>query len=135
MLSVKVFFRSTAGGVEYKKIYDGKMQVSEGKTVICYDEIDDNGLTKTEVCIVDGDFVTVKRTGQFSNYLEFKNGHSYSGEYLTPYGKIPVEAYTRKLTVLEKNGVLLVDAQYKSSLMGEESENEFSIKVGRAKCE
>ena len=133
MLSVKVFFSSTADGVEYKKIYNGEMQVSERKTEVFYDEIDDNGLTKTEICIIDGDFVTIKRTGQFSNYLEFKNGHSYVGEYLTPYGKIPVRAFTKELTVVDKNGVLIIEAKYKSSLMGEESENQFSIKIGRRK--
>ena len=133
MLSVKVFFQSTAGGVEYKKIYDGKMDVAEGKITVYYDEVDDNGITKTEVCVIDDDFVTVKRIGQFSNYLEFKNGYSYTGEYLTPYGKIPVEAFTKSLVVKNEKGVLQVLAKYKSSLMGEESENEFTMRVGRAK--
>lgn len=129
MLSVKVFFRSVAGGVEYKKLYKASMKVEEGSKTLYYDEVDDNGLTKTEVCIVGNDFVTVRRTGQFSNFLEFKNGHSYVGEYLTPYGKIPVEAFTRNLTVEENDGILIINAKYKSSLMGEESENEFNIKV------
>ena len=126
---MKVFFRSTAGGVEYRKIYTGKLKTEGEITTLFYDEIDDNGITKTEICIVGSDFVTVKRTGQFSNYLEFKNAHVYVGEYLTPYGKIPVEAYTRSLTVCNSEGTLEVLAKYKSSLMGEVSENEFSIKV------
>lgn len=129
---MKVFFRSTAGGVEYRKIYSGKLK-AEGETVsIFYDEVDDNGVTKTEVCVVGSDFVTVKRTGQFSNYLEFKEAYAYSGEYVTPYGKISVEAYTRVLNVAFKDGLPEVLAKYKSSLMGEESENEFTIKVRNA---
>ena len=129
---MKVFFRSTAGGVEYKKIYSGKLKTQGQATSVFYEEIDDNGVTKTEVCIVGDDFVTVRRTGQFSNYLEFKNAYAYSGEYVTPYGKIPVEAYTRALTVSFNDGMPEVFAKYKSSLMGEESENEFLIKVRKA---
>ncbi len=129
MLNVRVFFRSTAGGVEYRKIYIGKMKTEGEKTAIFYEESDDNGITETEINIVASDFVTVERKGQFSNYLEFKENYLYSGQYLTPYGKISVEAFTRSLKVEWEDEMPKISIKYKSSLMGEASENEFSIKV------
>ena len=131
MLNVKVYFSSTAGGVEYKKIYTAKMKIENGTTSIFYDDLDDNGITKTEITIVGKDFVTVDRKGQFSNYLEFKKDYAFSGQYLTPYGKIAVEAYTRFLSVEYNDDMPRVCVKYKSSLMGEVSENEFSLKVRR----
>ena len=129
MVKVKVFFRSEAGGVEFRKIYSGEMKNIDGKIFVKYQEIDENGKTDTEICIVGIDFVTVKREGQFSNYLEFKENYVYKGEYLTPYGKIPVEAFTTKLKVEIENGLPKILATYKSSLMGEKTENNFSLAV------
>ncbi|MBE5742723.1 MAG: DUF1934 domain-containing protein [Clostridiales bacterium] len=135
MEKVKIFFRSDAGGVEFRKIYSGDMKKAQNEVSLFYEDTDDNGVTKTEICIVGKDFVTVKRAGQFSNYLEFKEKYAFSGEYLTPYGKIPVEAFTKKLEIDDDGENLKVVAKYNSSLMGEKTENEFSIavKYGRAK--
>lgn len=128
MSKVKVFFRSVAGGVEFRKIYTGS-KITEGKKItINYTEKDENGITDTEIVLVDDDFVTVKRVGEFSNYLEFKEGYSYEGEYLTPYGKIPVKAFTKTLKVNNGDQLEIV-SEYKSSLMGEETENFFSVKI------
>ena len=128
MSKVKVFFRSLAGGVEFRKIYLGE-KFSDGKKIIVnYTENDENGITDTEIVLIDCDFVTVKRVGDFSNYLEFKEGYSYEGEYLTPYGKIPVTAFTRKLKV-NYGETIEINAEYKSSLMGEETENSFTVKI------
>lgn len=131
MIDVKVFFRSTAGGVDYRKIYNAKLESKGETTKIFYEEMDENGLTRTQICVVGSDFVTVKREGQFSNYLEFRNGYAYSGEYLTPYGKVPVEAFTKNLTVEYVGDIPQITAKYKSSLMGEVTENEFCIKIRR----
>lgn len=129
MNNVKVLFRSSAGGVEFRKIYDGKMQKRRETVTITYDETDENGVTQTEINIVGRDLVTVKRDGQFSNYLEFHEGYNFVGEYLTPYGKIPVEAFTKSLKVEFCDGFATVNAKYKSSLMGEITENEFYFTV------
>lgn len=132
MEKFKVFFRSEAGGVEFRKIYTAEMTVTGDKYRINYRETDENGVTETEIFVIGNDFVTVKRTGQFSNYLEFKENYPYKGEYLTPYGKIEVTAFTYKLTVETENGLPKVSAKYKSSLMGEQTENNFSFAVKRA---
>ena len=129
MYKVKVFFQSLAGGVEFKKIYHGSLEKGSNVIKINYSEIDENGETKTEITVVGNDFVTVSRKGQFSNFLEIKKDYGYRGEYLTPYGKIPVEIFTRELSV-EYNGVYpKIKAKYKSSLMGEVTENQFSLAV------
>ena len=129
MYKVKVFFQSLAGGVDFKKIYHGNLEESNGVIKINYSDFDENGETKTEITVVGNDFVTVSRKGQFSNFLEIKKDYGYKGEYLTPYGKIPVEIFTRELTV-ERDGVYpKIKAEYKSSLMGEVTENQFSLAV------
>lgn len=129
MYKVKVFFQSLAGGVDFKKIYHGNLEESNGVIKINYSDFDENGETKTEITVVGNDFVTVSREGQFSNFLEMKKDYGYKGEYLTPYGKIPVEIFTRELTV-ELDGVYpKIKAEYKSSLMGEVTENQFSLAV------
>ncbi|MBQ8726528.1 MAG: DUF1934 domain-containing protein [Clostridia bacterium] len=129
MMEIRAFFRSTAGGVEFRKIYNGTLQVIGNQTVVNYCEEDDNGVTKTEIRIVGDDFVAVSRTGVFSNYLEFAKNYHYTGEYLTPYGKIPVEAFTKSLEVEFEDGCPTVTAKYFSSLMGEKTENEFYLVV------
>ena len=129
MIEIRAFFRSTAGGVEFRKIYNGTLQKTGKETVVNYCEEDDNGVTQTEIRIVGDDFVTINRTGVFSNYLEFCKNYSFVGEYLTPYGKIPVEAYTKSLTVEFEDECPTVSAKYSSSLMGEKTENEFFLVV------
>jgi uncharacterized beta-barrel protein YwiB (DUF1934 family) len=129
MIKIKVLFRSSAGGVEFRKIYDGTMQKHRETVKINYEEVDENGVTQTEINIVGKSLLTVKRVGQFSNYLEFHEGYNFEGEYLTPYGKIPVEAFTKSLCVEYADGFITVSAKYKSSLMCEVTENEFCFTV------
>ena len=129
MVEVRALFRSTAGGVEFKKIYNGILRVENEKIFVNYSEKDDNGTTQTEICIVGVDFVTVKRTGVFSNYLEFCKNYHFKGEYQTPYGQIPVEAFTKRLDVQIEDGLPTVTAKYFSSLGGEQTENEFYLLV------
>ena len=129
MKQVKVHFRSFAGGVKFVKIYNATIENCDKGVVIRYEETDDNGLTKTEVQIIDGDFVTVKRIGIFSNEMHFKLGCDFSGEYITPYGKGSVEAFTRELKIEWDGEYPTIYAKYKSSLMGEVTENEFYLKV------
>lgn len=129
MVEVRALFRSTAGGVEFKKIYNGILRVENEKIFVNYSEKDDNGTTQTEICIVGVDFVTVKRTGVFSNYLEFCKNYHFKGEYQTPYGQIPVEAFTKSLEVKIEDGMPTITAKYFSSLGGEQTENEFYLLV------
>ena len=129
MMEVKAFFRSSAGGVEFRRIYNATMQKNGDKIIVNYSETDDNGVTQTEICINGSDFVAVNRKGVFSNYLEFCKGYLYTGEYLTPYGKIPVEAFTKTLEITFDGDYPTVIAKYSSSLMGEQTENEFFLAV------
>lgn len=127
MLKAKLYFHSSAGGVDFHKSYDACVQENGDKITINYDEFDENGLTKCEIAVISNDLVVVKRQGEFSNYLEFKEKHFFKGEYQTPYGKIPVEAYTKTLSVNRENNILKVNAEYKSSLAGEITENKFGF--------
>ncbi|MBQ7374112.1 MAG: DUF1934 domain-containing protein [Clostridia bacterium] len=129
MLKAKLFFHSSAGGVEFRKSYEATVNEKADKITIIYVEIDENGVTECEIAVVSNDFVAVRRTGEFSNYLEFKENYLYKGEYQTPYGEIPVEAFTKKLCVSREKGVLKVDAEYKSSLAGEVTENNFGFLI------
>lgn len=129
MDNVKVLFRSRAGGVEFRKLYDGKMSVDGEKTSVTYEECDENGLTVTEVKIIKNELVTVERKGLFSNYLEFHVNYAYSGEYLTPYGKVPVEVFTRKMGIEYNGKYPTVSVEYKSALAGDETESSFYLTV------
>ena len=127
MLQAKLFFHSSAGGVEFRKSYDATVCESADKISLKYTEIDENGVTECEIIVVSNDFVISSRKGEFSNYLEFKENYFFQGEYQTPYGEIPVEVYTKKLIVSRENGILKVEAEYKSSLAGEVTENKFGF--------
>ena len=127
MLKAKLYFHSFSGGVEFRKSYQATVTKNTEKITLDYDEIDENGITNCQISVISNDLVIVSRRGEFSNYLEFKENYFYSGEYQTPYGEIPVEVFTKKLIVKNENGLLKVDAEYKSSLAGEETENEFGF--------
>ena len=129
MLKAKMFFHSSAGGVKFHKSYDASIEENGEKIALKYTEIDENGVTECEINVILDDFVTVRRKGEFSNYLEFKENYFFKGEYQTPYGEIPVEIFTKKLLITKEKGILKVDAEYKSSLAGEVTENQFGFMI------
>lgn len=124
-----MFFHSSAGGVKFHKSYDVSIEENGEKITLKYAEIDENGVTECEINVISYDFVTVRRKGEFSNYLEFKENYFFKGEYQTPYGEIPVEIFTKKLLITKEKGILKVDAEYKSSLAGEVTENQFGFMI------
>jgi uncharacterized beta-barrel protein YwiB (DUF1934 family) len=118
MLKAKLYFHSFSGGVEFRKSYQAVVTKNAEKTTLEYDEIDENGVTNCQICVISDDFVIVSRKGEFSNYLEFKENYFFSGEYQTPYGEIPVEVFTKKLIVKNENGLLKLMRNTSPLLLG-----------------
>ena len=113
MEKVKINFHSTIDGEEYGSEYTGEYENVDGKIKVGY--YDGTMREKTEIVIVD-DFISVKRTGKNTNLLEYKKGYLYKGEYNSEYGSLPLEIFTKKLSIISKPNSLGIFAKYTSSL-------------------
>lgn len=76
-----------------------------------------------------GDTLTVTRGGA---QLRFCLGESTAFSYRTAYGEMPMEVYTEKLTLQEREGATLLTLIYSAVLGGMAQKNEMRFKITKA---
>ena len=79
--------------------YEGKG--IKNKNVITYN--DQNVITK----VIFDNIITVERKKDYFLKIYFKEGINLEGEYITNYGKLKVDVYTKKLNI-EKNNLKVI---------------------------
>ena len=73
-----------------------------------------------------GDALTVKRGGAL---LSFRLGTTTAFTYQTAYGALPMEAYTEKMTLIEKEHMSLLTLVYTAVFGGMAQKNEMRFKI------
>ena len=73
----------------------------KNKNVITYN--DENVITK----VIFDNIITVERKKDYFLKIYFKEGINLEGEYITNYGKLKVDVYTKKLNI-EKNNLKVI---------------------------
>lgn len=117
-------------------ITEGTMAINGSETSICYEETQLSGVSgfKTTLLISPGK-VRLQRSGEEldrESVMEFEEGRRFSGTYGTPYGAIPMEVLTSRLTGPEHcgNGTDRLRIEYVISLKGLlEARKELTIEV------
>ncbi len=97
---------------------EGEKLVTENKTVLTYEETGDlAGETRIEM---EGDTVTLSRTGIGSMHLILKQGCKYVSKYSTLFGELDIAALPTKVAYLlgEKSGRITLE--YALSMNGQD---------------
>ena len=93
-------------------VTEGLLQEEKGIWVLSYEESEMTGLEGTQTVItVEGEQVTLVRTGHFNSQMVFREGRRHLSMYNTPYGSLAIGVNTRHLLVdlSESGGTLEVD--------------------------
>ena len=87
-------------------VTEGTFQEESGVYVLQYEESQMTGMGETQTTItVEGDQVTLVRTGQFTSQMVFQEGRQHLSMYNTPYGSLEIGVSTRHLLAeLDENG-------------------------------
>lgn len=85
-------------------ISEGSFYSKNGKYYIMYKDDATMG-NSSSMIKVDGECVSIKRTGEYNSYFELKKGKKYSFVYHMPYGDMAMELEARKVEIsLGENG-------------------------------
>ena len=93
-------------------VTEGLLQEEKGIWVLSYEESEMTGLEGTQTVItVEGEQVTLVRTGHFNSQMVFREGRRHLSMYNTPYGSLAIGVNTRHLLadLSECGGTLEVD--------------------------
>ena len=84
----------------------GTLQEENGIYVLTYEESEITGLEGTQTVItVEGEQVTLVRSGQYNSQMVFQEGRRHLSMYNTPYGELAIGVNTRFLLAdLNENG-------------------------------
>ncbi len=89
---------------------EGRMTIADdGEIVLEYQESELTGMDGTTTrFIVQGDTVTLRRTGSINNEMHFHVGYPHMSLYETPLGALTVEITTEKLAhrLHERGGIM-----------------------------
>ncbi len=81
-------------------VTEGRLERQDGVYILTYLESEMTGMGETQTTItVDGDQVTLVRSGQFNSQMVFQEGRRHLSMYNTPYGAIAIGVNTRHLLV------------------------------------
>lgn len=105
---------------------EGTYRYSDGKYYIMYRK---DGLSN--MIKVDGNTVTVRRTGDVGSEIKYEIGKEYEFMYKTPYGGIAMSVFTRSITYeLDENGGS-ISLKYILKTGGDKYINKMKIKIER----
>ncbi|MGN0162206.1 MAG: DUF1934 domain-containing protein [Candidatus Ornithomonoglobus sp.] len=89
---ISVINSQTIDGETHKvsEVARGSFRIQNGKAYIAYKSGDSSNMLK-----VDGDIVTLRRTGEYGSEMYYKPGKRSEISYRTPYGVIKMGLFTR----------------------------------------
>ena len=104
----------------------GKFKEVENGAIITYEESIMEGMAPTLSTVdIDGDVITVSRTGQTRSHMVFQLGQKHLSYYDTPYGSLTVGVSTKRIEkrISETDGEILIEyaMEINSALVGENS--------------
>lgn len=83
---------------------NGTLYIKKDHKYIIYKEVQDNEEITTSLKI-ENDKVTIKRFGALDSTLKFKEGNKDISRYITQQGIFVIENHTKRLDIVEKNGI------------------------------
>lgn len=89
-----------------KSNVSGTLYIKKDHKYAIYKEIQDSEEITTSLKIED-DKVTIKRFGSLDSTLKFKVGNKDISRYVTQQGVFIIENHTKKLDIIEKNGIFI----------------------------
>lgn len=108
----------------------GKWSEDNGVYSVEYEEMDETGESNTvNKIVVSGDVVSVSRLGEHPSTMVFRQGKTFDTCIVTPYGKIPLSIYSRKINFVRKENGAELDLIYSFDLSGEPGSNELHLTV------
>lgn len=84
-----------------KQIFEGKAQKKDNSIIFYHDKI------KTKINL--NNQVTIEREGEYYLKLIFEDRIKKEGEYITKYGKLQIETFTKKLEIKENKLEIIYD--------------------------
>lgn len=122
--------------VDIRGINDGEINFSSEKGVlveqdgcatIAYDETptDGEGSVKTNI-IIEGEKITIKKTGDINSEMIFEMGCTHNSNYVTPYGKFQTEIQTKSVSIYNE-GIFSAEIDYLLIFGG--AENHCNVKI------
>ena len=91
---------------------EGRLEREQDIYVLTYEETEITGMEGTQTVItVEGDTVTLVRSGQFNSQMVFQEGRRHLSMYNTPYGAMTIGVNTRSLytDLTDQGGEIQVD--------------------------
>lgn len=98
----------------------GKLDRYKDKIYISYEEPAETGIEKTKSILkIDGETVTLTRTGEIEQKLEFKKDIISDSVYKTPFGSLRISVDTRSLDIVFEEDTITIYIEYILLLNGE----------------
>ena len=107
MQNCKITIISRTDGKETKTLRDGKIEISEGKILLAYAE--ENAST---TMLLEGDGAKIRREGDYTLYLDLKNGETLEGTLGIGGSSGAILVKTRHVAYSVKQHSLLLNLQY-----------------------
>lgn len=96
-----------------EQINDGIFSELSGKKYLMYYEKQQESEDEVKSLVtLDGNQVTVSKTGSVNTKMVFSAGKRNSIDYRTPYGKIQMDVYTKNLMVICKEDFIHITIDY-----------------------
>ncbi len=110
----------------------GRFYQKGSKFYIFYDENEEMEMANCSVMIIaNGDYVTMKRTGEYEVRLDYRAGLTENVVYYMPYGKMDMTQTTKSVSCDLSDSGGNIDIDYILYIVGEPQRTRINIKVSR----
>jgi uncharacterized beta-barrel protein YwiB (DUF1934 family) len=97
----------------------GMLTKTESGYILCYSESQPDGSDPTDIRLtIEGERVTMSKSGDLSAVMVFEKGYPFQGEYKTPYGNINMNVFANKVRVHLDDEPREINLAYQLSLQG-----------------